>query len=314
LVGITPDGWTLKGMAAVNNLEDIVGGHIWVGTLCILGGIWHIRTEPTEWAKGLFVWSGEAYLSYSQAALAYMGFFAAYFVWVNDTVYPAAFYGPTGTTTVDGVITPRTWLMLFHVIFASLLLAGHFWHALRARAITAGFVFSKMKFNVNALFGDTQFSSEPLFEGIVQAPQNNPQIGNLITPINNSDVTLGWVKNLPIYRAGLSPITRGLEIGMAHGYLLLGPFLKLGPLRDTNTALWSGWGGASGLVIILSVCLFLYGSTIFLGRRKPVGELPANLQTYNDWSQFTSGFLIGGLGGVLFATFILLEIARAGIV
>jgi photosystem II CP43 chlorophyll apoprotein len=313
LVGITPEGWTLKGMAAVNNLEDVVGGHLWVGAICILGGIWHIWTEPTKWAKGLFVWSGEAYLSYSQAALAYMGFFAAYFVWVNDTVYPSVFYGPVGTTTVDGIITPRTWLMLFHVIFASLLLAGHFWHALRARAIAAGFVFSKMKFNANALFGDTQFSSEPLFEGIIQAPQNNPQIGNLITPINNSEVTLSWIRNLPIYRTGLSPITRGLEIGMAHGYLLLGPFLKLGPLRDTDAALWAGWGSASGLVVILSVCLFLYGSTVFQDRRKPVGELPANLKTYKDWSQFTSGFLIGGLGGVLFATFILLEIGRSGL-
>jgi len=313
LVGITPGGWTLKGMAAVNNLEDVVGGHIWVGAICILGGIWHVRTEPTKWAKGLFVWSGEAYLSYSQAALAYMGFFAAYFVWVNDTVYPSVFYGPIGTTTVDSVITPRTWLMLFHVIFASLLLVGHFWHALRARAIAAGFVFSQMKFNANALFGDTQFSTEPLFEGIIQAPQNDPQSGNLITPINNSEVTLSWLRNLPIYRKELSPITRGLEIGMAHGYLLLGPFLKLGPLRDTDMALWAGWGSASGLVVILSLCLFLYGSTVFQGSRQPVGELPPNLKTYKDWSQFTSGFLIGGLGGVLFATFILLEIARSGL-
>lgn len=313
LVGITPEGWTLKGMAAVNSLEDVVGGHIWVSAICILGGIWHIRTEPTRWAKGLLVWSGEAYLSYSQAALAYMGFFAAYFVWVNDAVYPSVFYGPVGTTTVDGIITPRTWLMLFHVIVASLLLAGHLWHALRARAIAAGFAFSRMKFNANALFGDTQFNREPLFEGIIQAPQNNPQIGNLITPINNSEVTLGWIKNLPIYRKGLSPVTRGLEIGMAHGYLLLGPFLKLGPLRNTDAALWGGWGGASGLVVILSVCLFLYGSAVFRGRRRPVGELPANLQTSKDWSQFTSGFLIGGLGGVLFATFILLEIGRSRI-
>jgi photosystem II CP43 chlorophyll apoprotein len=312
-VGITPNGWTLKGMAAVSNLEDVVGGHIWVGALCIFGGIWHIRTEPTKWAKGLLIWSGEAYLSYSQAALAYMGFFAAHFVWVNETVYPSVFYGPVGTTTVDGVITPRTWLMLFHVIVASLLLAGHFWHALRARAIAAGFVFSKMRFNANALFRDTQFNSEPLFEGIIQAPQNAPQIGNLLTPINNSEVTLSWVRNLPIYRQGLSPITRGLEIGMVHGYLLLGPFLKLGPLRDTDMALWAGWGSASGLVVILSLCLFLYGSTVFQGRRQPIGELPANLKTYKDWSQFTSGFLIGGLGGVQFATFILLEIARSGI-
>lgn len=313
VVGITPEGWTLKGMAAVNNLEDVVGGHLWIGAICILGGIWHIRTEPTRWARGLFVWSGEAYLAYSQAALAYMGFFAAYFVWVNDTVYPEVFYGPAATTTADGVITPRTWLMLFQVIFACLLLAGHFWHGLRARAIAAGFNFSKMKFNPGAMFGDTQFNQEPMFQGIIQAPQGNPQMGTLATPISGSALSLTWIKNLPIYRKGLSPAARGLEIGMAHGYLLLGPFLKLGPLRNSDQALLAGFGSASGLVVILSVCLFMYGGAVFRGRKKAVGQLPGNLQNYGEWSLFTSGFLVGGIGGVIFACFILLEIARAGI-
>ena len=314
LVGITPDGWTLKGMAAVNSLEDVVGGHIWIGVICILGGLWHINTAPTKWAKGLFVWSGEAYLAYSQAALAYMGFFAAYFVWVNDTVYPSAFYGPVGVTNVDGTITPRTWLMLFQLIFACLLLAGHFWHGLRSRAIASGFVFSNLKFNPGALYGDTQFNNESLVTGIVQPFQNNPQFGNLATPINSSQLTLTWVRNLPIYRNGLSAIARGLEIGMAHGYLLLGPFFKLGPLRNTDQALLAGGASASGLVVILSICLFVYGMAVFQGSSKPVGVLPENLQTYRDWSMFTSGFLIGGIGGVIFACFILLEIGRAGIV
>ena len=312
LVGITPDGWTLKGMAAVDNLETVVGGHVWIGAICILGGIWHIRTEPTKWAKGLFVWSGEAYLSYSQAALAYMGYFAAYFVWVNDTVYPSVFYGPAETLTLNGLITPRTWLMLFHIIFASLLLGGHFWHALRARAIAAGFVFSEMKFNSDALLGDSQFNNKPLFEGIVQPFQNNPEQGNLATPINSDGVPTTWIKNLPIYRDGLSPATRGLEIGMAHGYLLLGPFLKLGPLRNTDQALLAGFGSASGLVVILSVCLFIYGGSVYQRNSKSVGVIPNNLKTYKDWSFFTSGFLVGGIGGVIFACFILLEVARAG--
>jgi photosystem II CP43 chlorophyll apoprotein len=310
LVGLTPDGWTLKGMAAVNNLEDVVGGHLWIGAICILGGIWHLFTEPTRWAKGLFVWSGEAYLAYSQAALAYMGFFAAYFVWVNDTVYPEVFYGPVGTTMVDGAVTARTWLMLFHVIFASLLLAGHFWHGLRSRAIAAGYNFSQMRFNPDALYGDTQFNGEPLVQGIVQPFRQDPQQGNLATPLNSSRLSLTWVKNLPIYRPGLAPVTRGLEIGMAHGYLLLGPFLKLGPLRNTEVALPAGVGGASGLVVILSVCLFIYGGAVFRGRTKPKGELPGNITTYKGWSLFTSGFLVGGLGGVIFACFILLEIQR----
>ena len=101
---------------------------------------------------------------------------------------------------------------------------------------------------------------------------------------------------------------------MAHGYLLLGPFLKLGPLRDTDQALLAGAGSASGLVVILSLCLFVYGIAVFQSLGKPLGVLPENLQTYRDWSLFTSGFLIGGIGGVIFACFILLEIGRAGIV
>ncbi|MHC5777528.1 MAG: chlorophyll a/b binding light-harvesting protein, partial [Nostoc sp.] len=100
-----------QGMAAVNNLEDVIGGHIWVGILCIVGGFWHILTKPFAWAKKVLFWSGEAYLSYSLGALAYMGLLAAYFVTVNDTVYPTVFYGPLGlSTTTSGVITVRTWL------------------------------------------------------------------------------------------------------------------------------------------------------------------------------------------------------------
>ncbi|MEM1293312.1 MAG: photosystem I reaction center subunit XI, partial [Cyanobacteria bacterium P01_H01_bin.162] len=91
------------------------------------------------------------------------------------------------------------------------------------------------------------------------------------------------------------------------------PFLKLGPLRNSDQALLAGIGGASGLVVILSVCLFIYGGAVFQGRTKPRGNLPENLKTYQDWSLFTSGFLVGGVGGVVFASFILFEIGRSGL-
>jgi photosystem II CP43 chlorophyll apoprotein len=86
------DGWVVS----VNNMEDIVGGHIWVGILCISGGIWHIFTKPFAWARRAFVWSGEAYLSYSLAAISLMGFTAALYSWYNNTAYPSELYGPTG--------------------------------------------------------------------------------------------------------------------------------------------------------------------------------------------------------------------------
>ena len=85
------DGW----IVGVNNMEDIIGGHIWVGIICIAGGIWHILTKPFGWARRALVWSGEAYLSYSLGALSLMGFIASCMVWFNNTAYPSEFYGPT---------------------------------------------------------------------------------------------------------------------------------------------------------------------------------------------------------------------------
>jgi len=83
-------------IVSVNNLEDVVGGHIWVGLLLIFGGIFHILTKPFAWARRAFIWSGEAYLSYSLGAVCLMSFIATCFVWFNNTVYPSEFYGPTG--------------------------------------------------------------------------------------------------------------------------------------------------------------------------------------------------------------------------
>ncbi|MEQ8756163.1 MAG: photosystem II reaction center protein CP43 [Coleofasciculus sp. G1-WW12-02] len=85
------EGWII----GVNNMEDIIGGHIWIGLICISGGIFHILTKPFGWARRAFIWSGEAYLSYSLGALSLMGFIAASFVWFNNTAYPSEFYGPT---------------------------------------------------------------------------------------------------------------------------------------------------------------------------------------------------------------------------
>jgi len=85
------EGWII----GVNNMEDIIGGHIWIGLTCIAGGIWHILTQPFGWVRRAFIWNGEAYLSYSLGALSLMAFIATAFVWFNNTAYPSEFYGPT---------------------------------------------------------------------------------------------------------------------------------------------------------------------------------------------------------------------------
>ena len=85
------EGWIIS----VDNMEDVIGGHIWIGLTCIAGGIWHIFTKPFAWSRRASIWSGEAYLSYSLGALSLMGFIASVMVWFNNTAYPSEFYGPT---------------------------------------------------------------------------------------------------------------------------------------------------------------------------------------------------------------------------
>ncbi|NEP59451.1 MAG: chlorophyll a/b binding light-harvesting protein [Symploca sp. SIO2G7] len=137
-------------LAGVNNLEDVVGGHLYIGILLITGGIWHISSKPTAWAKRLFVFSGEAYLAYSLGALSLMAFVATLFVSVNTLVFPLEFFGPTltiefdrvpyfvSTTPVDGY-SSREWLANAHFWLGFFFLQGHLWHALRA----AGFDFGQ---------------------------------------------------------------------------------------------------------------------------------------------------------------------------
>jgi photosystem II CP43 chlorophyll apoprotein len=86
------EGWIIS----INNLEDLVGGHYWVGVYCLLGGAWHIVTRPFGIIVRAFTWSGEAYLSYSLSAISLLGFIAAVYSWYNNTAYPSEFYGPTG--------------------------------------------------------------------------------------------------------------------------------------------------------------------------------------------------------------------------
>nr|YP_009393903.1 photosystem I reaction center subunit XI [Polysiphonia sertularioides]ARW62465.1 photosystem I reaction center subunit XI [Polysiphonia sertularioides] len=136
----------------------------------------------------------------------------------------------------------------------------------------------------------------------IQPYNDDPFVGNLSTPISTSSFTKNFLSNLPAYRRGLSPLLRGLEIGMAHGYFLIGPFDKLGPLRNTDIALLSGFLSAVGLIVILTTCLSMYGSVSFSNIKDDNKDV---LQTSNGWSQFTAGFLVGAVGGAGFAYLLL---------
>lgn len=140
------------------------------------------------------------------------------------------------------------------------------------------------------------------FTPVVQPYNDDPFIGHLATPISASDFTKTFIGNLPAYRRGLSPLLRGLEIGMAHGYFLIGPWTVLGPLRDSEYAALGGLISALALILIATACLASYGIASFQGEITEDAEF---LHTPEGWSQFAGGFFIGGMGGAFVAYFLL---------
>jgi photosystem II CP43 chlorophyll apoprotein len=182
-----------------------------------------------------------------------------------------------------------------------LFLLGHIWHAVRARSKEAGF-------NFNGSAVSLVVSEEPF-------------VGNLKTPLNSSDFSKWWLSNIPFYRSGLSPWFRGLEIGMAHGYLLFGPFALLGPQRNSPQGNFIGFLSAVGLIAILTLCLAIYGAASFNQEWRSDfpsdstvnPDVPDELKTRSGWNQFAVSFLVGGLGGALVAYLIYdnLEVLKA---
>ncbi|XP_039027546.1 photosystem I reaction center subunit XI, chloroplastic-like [Hibiscus syriacus] len=167
---------------------------------------------------------------------------------------------------------------------------------------------AKTRFTVKAIQSD-----KPTYQ-VIQPINGDPFIGSLETPITSSPLIAWYLSNLPAYRTAVNPLLRGVEVGLAHGFLLVGPFVKAGPLRNTAVAGQAGSLAAAGLVVILSICLTMYGVASFnegdpstapsltlTGRKKE----PDQLQTAEGWAKFTGGFFFGGISGVIWAYFLL---------
>jgi len=154
--------------------------------------------------------------------------------------------------------------------------------------------------------------SDPRNQEVVFPAGRDPQNSNLETPVNSSGLVKWFINNLPAYRPGITDMRRGLEVGMAHGYWVLGPFTKLGPLRDTDVANIAGLISTLGMVAIMTATMALYSAS---NPPQPVatvttgGQVPATFKSPESWNNYISGFLIGGIGGAVFAYFVLTNIA-----
>jgi photosystem I subunit XI len=141
-------------------------------------------------------------------------------------------------------------------------------------------------------------------------PAPDPQVGNLETPINYSGFTRAFINNLPAYRRGLSPQRRGLEVGLAHGYWLVGPFFEFNPLRYSEVGSLAALFATIGLILISTLAISLYAAS---DPPKPVATIttpnpPVAFDSQDGWNEYASGFFMGGVGGAVVAYFILANI------
>ena len=145
---------------SIDSLEDVMGGHAFLGFAEITGGLFHVIAGSTPWDKkrlgewskfkGANLLSAEAILSWSLAGIGWMAVVAAFWCAQNTTVYPEAWYGEVlqfkfgvapywidtgdlsdGSGAFFGHST-RAALSNVHYYLGFFFIQGHLWHALRA--------------------------------------------------------------------------------------------------------------------------------------------------------------------------------------
>jgi len=120
------------------------------------------------------------------------------------------------------------------------------------------------------------------------------------SPISDSRFAKNFIGNTAFYREGLENWQRGLEIGMAHGYFLVGPFTALGPLRNTPEAATVGLLSACAVIGIVSVGGLLFGATV-----KPRAFDKDGGSAGSGFTEIINWHAVGGLGGAGFCHLLL---------
>jgi photosystem I subunit 11 len=132
---------------------------------------------------------------------------------------------------------------------------------------------------------------------VIQWRGKEPFAGDQVqTPVTSGRFAVQFLAALAFYREGLKPWQRGLEIGMAHGYFLIGPFVSLGPLRNTPEAATVGLLCGCAIVGLVSIGGLIFGTTI-----KPTLFDKEGDKEAAGFIEMINWHAIGGLGGAGFA-------------
>jgi len=124
-----------------------------------------------------------------------------------------------------------------------------------------------------------------------------PMAGDTIrTVVTDGRWSKNFVDNWAFYRQGLEPWQRGLEIGLGHGYFLIGPFTALGPLRFTPEAATVGMLAACALVVVVS----MFGLVFSTVEKPRMFDKPGQKRG-TGFTEMINWHCLGGIGGAGFA-------------
>jgi photosystem II CP43 chlorophyll apoprotein len=95
------------------------------------------------------------------------------------------------------------------------------------------------------------------------------QVASVPTGVSFSDITVTFLRNLPLYRKGLSAIVRGLEVSLVHGYFLVGLLAVLIRLQEKGLTPLAGWLATLTLILIWTIAQIRKKTSHSIGIKLP---------------------------------------------